>query len=327
MSHTKALLNGLTQVFRDAVKVSLSLFRIMIPVVILVRILQTLGWIEPLAVPFKPLMALVGLPAEMGIVWVTAMVNNLYGAIVVFVSLIREVPVTTAQATILATMMLIAHTLPVELRIAQKSGPRLLFQGISRVGAALVLGGILHLVYTASGRLQGPAKVLFTSDEASAPALGSWLQWARAEAWNLFSIFLIVLALFFLMRLLKELKVIALMDRLLGPLLRFMGIGPKASAITVIGLTTGLAYGGGLIIHEARSGQVEKKDVFFSLTLMGLCHSLIEDTMLMVMIGADLSGILWARLVFAILAVALVVRVTRKLPEGFCDRFLWGAPK
>ena len=39
--------------------------------------------------------------------------------------------VTTAQATVLATMMLIAHTLPVELRIAQKSGPRLLFQGIS----------------------------------------------------------------------------------------------------------------------------------------------------------------------------------------------------
>ncbi len=140
--------------------------------VVLVRILQVLGWIEPLAVPFKPLMGLVGLPAEMGIVWVTAMVNNLYGAIVVFVSLIREVPVTTAQATILATMMLIAHTLPVELRIAQKSGPRLLFQGLSRVGAALVLGGILHLIYTASGRLQGPATVIFTSDQHNCAGFG-----------------------------------------------------------------------------------------------------------------------------------------------------------
>jgi hypothetical protein len=327
MSHAEALLRGLVQVFRDALKVSLALFRIMIPVVVLVRILQVLNWIEPLAVPFKPLMGLVGLPAEMGIVWVTAMVNNLYGAIVVFVSLIREVPVTTAQATVLATMMLIAHTLPVELRIAQKSGPRLLFQGVSRVGAALVLGGILHLIYAASGRLQGPAEVIFTPDQQSAPILGSWLEWARAQAWNLFSIFMIVLALFFLMRLLKELKVIALMDRLLGPLLRLMGIGPKASAITVIGLTTGLAYGGGLIIHEARSGQVEKKDVFFSLTLMGLCHSLIEDTMLMVMIGAHLSGVLWARLVFAILVVALVVKVSQRLPEGLCNRFLWGTPR
>jgi hypothetical protein len=327
MSNAKALLSGFAQVFRDALKVSLALFRIMIPVVILVRILQTLGWIEPLAVPFKPLMGLVGLPAEMGIVWVTAMVNNLYGGIVVFISLIREVPVTTAQATVLATMMLIAHTLPVELRIAQKSGPRLLFQGVSRVGAALALGGILHLIYTASDRLQGPAAVIFTLDQQSAPGLGSWPAWARAEAWNLFSIFMIVLALFFLMRLLKQLKVIAFLDRLLGPLLRLMGIGPKASAITVIGLTTGLAYGGGLIIHEARSGQVEKKDVFFSLTLMGLCHSLIEDTMLMVMIGAHLSGILWARLIFAVLAVALVVRVSQRLPEAFCNRFLWGTPR
>jgi hypothetical protein len=325
--NAKALLNPLVQVFRDASKVSLSLFRIMIPVVVLVRVLQTLGWIEPIAVPFKPLMGLVGLPAEMGIVWVTAMVNNLYGAIVVFISLIREVPVTTAQVTVLATMMLIAHALPVELRIAQKSGPRLLFQGISRIGAALALGGLLHLVYTTSGRLQGPATVLFTADQQSTPALRPWLDWARAEVWNLFSIFLIVLALFFLMRVLKSLKVLALIDRILGPLLRVMGIGPKASAITVIGLTTGLAYGGGLIIHEARSGHVEKEDVFFSLTLMGLCHSLIEDTMLMVMIGANLSGVLWARLMFAILVVALVVKVSQKLPKRFSDQFLWGAPR
>jgi len=327
MKNVKSFLSGLAQIFRDALKVSLALFKIMIPVLVVVRILQTLGWIEPLAVPFKPLMGLVGLPPEMGIVWVTAMVNNLYGAIVVFISLIGEVPVTTAQATILATMMLIAHTLPVELRIAQKSGPRLLFQGISRVGAALVLGGILHLVYTASGRLQGPAAVIFTADQQNPPALGSWLEWAGAQAWNLLTIFMIILGLFLFMRLLKTLKVIALINRVLGPLLSLMGIGPRASAITVVGLTTGLTYGGGLIIHEARSGQVEKRDVFFSLTFMGLCHSLIEDTMLMIMIGAHLSGILWGRLIFAFLAVALVVKVAERLPERFCNRFLWGTPR
>jgi hypothetical protein len=327
MKSMKALLGVLFQVFLDALKVSLALFRIMIPVLVVVRILQALDWIEPLAVPFKPLMGLVGLPAEMGIVWVTAMVNNLYGAIAVFISLIGEVPPTAAQVTVLATMMLIAHALPVELRIAQKSGPRLLFQGVSRVGAALVLGGLLHLIYAASGSLQGPAAVIFTADHQGPQALGSWLDWSVAQVFNLFSIFMIILALFFMMRLLKKLKVIAVMDRILAPFLRFMGIGPKASAITVVGLTTGIAYGGGLIIHEARSGQVEKRDVFFSLTLMGLCHGLIEDTTLMVMIGAHLSGVLWARLVFAILGVALVVKVTERLPEGFCNRFLWGTPR
>ncbi len=66
--------------------------------------------------------------------------------------------------------------------------------------------------------------------------------------------------------------------------------------------------------------------MFFSLTLMGLCHSLIEDTMLMVMIGAHLSGILWARLVFAILAVALVVKSHPKTSRRVLRPLSVGSP-
>ncbi len=106
-----------------------------------------------------------------------------------------------------------------------------------------------------------------------------------------------------------------------------MGIGTKASAITVVGLTMGLTYGGGLIIHEARLGHIHERDVFYSLTLMGLCHGLIEDTLLMVMIGGHLSGLLWARLGFAFVAVSLIVRATARLSPGFCDHYLWARPR
>ena len=54
------------------------------------------------------------------------------------------------------------------------------------------------------------------------------------------------------MRILYAIKVIDLMNKILRPVLKLIGIGPKASAITVIGLTMGLSYGGGLIINEAR---------------------------------------------------------------------------
>ncbi len=111
-------------------------------------------------------------------------------------------------------------------------------------------------------------------------------------------IFCIVLALISLMRLLTWMRITDLLVRMLQPLLRFLGIGREAAPLAIVGMTMGLTYGGGLIIHESRSGRVRPKDVFASLTLMGLTHSVIEDTLLMVMLGGHLSGILFARMIF-----------------------------
>jgi hypothetical protein len=308
----------------DAFRASIDLFKIMIPVIIVVKILQELGLIHYLALPLSPVMKVVGLPGEMGLVWATAMINNPYSAIVVLLSLVKETPISTAQATILCTMMLLAHSLPVELRIAQKSGPRLMFQAFLRLTCAFLLGWFLNLIYSQFGLLQEPATLLLKAESEGIVPTPSLFGWAADQVRNLLSIFLLVLGLFLLMRLLQKLKITDAMNRILRPVLKRMGIGPKASTITVIGLTLGIVYGGGLIIHEARRGGVDKRDVFYSLSLMGLSHGLFEDTLLMMMIGGHLSGILWARLVFSLLAVALLVRLGRLLSEGFCDRFLWG---
>ena len=315
-----ALARAARDVLVQSARVCRELFVVMIPVVLGVKVLQELGAVPYLAMPLAPLMALVGLPPEMGLVWATALVNNLYSAIIVFMTL-GAPPLTQAQMTVLATLILVAHNLPVELGIARKSGARLRFQIVARFGGALVLGMLLHAAYSATGTLQGPAVVLFTAPAAAAaPSLWSW---AVGETWKLISIAGIITALMALMRLLAAVGAIDLLNRLLRPVLRLIGIGPAASGITVAGLTLGVAYGGGLIIHEAKSGRVDKRDVFFSLTLMGLCHSLIEDTLLMAMLGAQLSGILWARLVFALLATALLVKFSARLAPQLADRLLW----
>jgi len=318
---------GLFRLFRDALKVSLDLFKIMVPVIIVVKILKELDLITYLAMPLGPVMKAVGLPAEMGLVWATAMLNNLYGAIAVLVSLVRDAPLTTAQATVLCTMMLVAHSLPVELKIAQTSGPRLIFQALMRLCSALLIGWLLHLFYSFSRLLQDPVNILFMAGAGGITPRETLHSWAAGQALNLFYIFLIVLGLFLLMRLLDKLRIIEVMNRVLRPLLKLLGIGTKASAITVIGLTMGISYGGGLIIHEARSGHIHKKDVFYSLTLMGLSHSLVEDTLLMVMAGGHLSGLLWIRLCFSLAVVMLLVRISSRLPQTFCDKYLWGNPR
>ncbi len=324
MRFLQTSLNASSKVFREAVHVSVGLFKIMIPILILVKALQELGWIAYLALPLEPLMRMVGLPPEMGLVWATAMVNNIYGAAVVFLTLAPEHTLSVAQVTVLSTLVLVAHALPIEVRIAQESGNRFLFQALMRVGCALVLGVILHWSYFLTGWLQQENAIFWQGEIRQNTGL---LLWGLEQLRNLGFIFCIVLALISLMRLLTWLRITDLLVRMLQPPLRFLGIGREAAPLAIVGMTMGLTYGGGLIIYESRSGRVQPKDVFASLTLMGLTHSIIEDTLLMVMLGGHLSGILFARMIFSLLVVAVLVRCLPLLSDSFVHRFLYKLPK
>ena len=308
------------QILKEAMGISLDLFRIMVPVLICVKALQMLGWIKYLALPLEPLMVVVGLPAEMGLVWATAMINNIYGAAVVFLTLAPGHSLSVAQVTVLSTLILVAHALPIEVKIAQKSGNRFWFQMVMRVGGALLLGFVLHWTYHLTGMLQQESVTFLKADISEDPGL---LAWGVSQLRNLAYIFCIILALVILMRVLSWLRVTELLVRILQPVLRLLGIGREAAPLTIVGMTMGLTYGGGLIIRESKSGKVQPRDVFASITLMGLTHSLIEDTLLMVMLGGHLSGILFGRLLFSLLAVAILVRCVPLLSNAFVHRFLF----
>jgi len=290
---------------RDAARISLDLYKVMVPVIIGVKILKELDLISYLAVPLGPLMELAGLPANMGLAWATAILTNIYGGILVYVSLPQADPLTVAQVTVLSTMMLIAHNIPVEGRITQKCGVGFWGQAGLRMGGALVCGMLLNRIFSAAGMLTQPARAVFAASAEQASLVG----WALGEAKNLALIFGVILALILFMRVLSRLRITDLFERLLAPVLGLMGIGPKAANITVIGLVMGLAYGGGLILMEVREGRVSRRDVFSSLSLMSLSHALIEDTLLMTLIGASMQGTFFGRLIFSMLVVAVLSRV------------------
>jgi hypothetical protein len=165
----------------------------------------------------------------------------------------------------------------------------------------------LHHLLAAGGWLSGPAAMVWQPQ----PEDAAWGAWALGQARKLGSIFFIILALMGFMRLLDAVGVNRLVQAALRPVLRLMGIGPSAATVTVIGLTLGFTYGGGLIIAETRSGRLDAAEVFPAMTLMGLAHSLIEDTLLMMLMGGHLLGTFWFRLAFSLAAVGLIVRVWR----------------
>lgn len=300
-------------------RISLELYKIMIPIIIAVKILQELGLIAWLALPLAPVMHLVGLPGEMGLVWATALVNNIYGSMIVFVSLAGQHDLTVAQVTVLGVMILIAHGLPVELQIVRKSGPRMGFQALLRIGGALLLGWMLSKLYAWGGWLQEPNVILWQPE----PESENLLAWGLGQAQNLAMVFVIILALTLIMRVFTAIGLTGLCVRLLAPVLRLLGIGPAAGTLTIVGMVMGLAYGGGMIMHEAHSGKVGSKDIFSSLSLMGLSHSVFEDTLLMIVIGGHVSGLLWARIIFTLVVIALLVRVVAWLGDEFFYRRLF----
>ena len=310
---TKGLLSGLK--FNDWIAevwmIFWSLIRIMVPVLLIVRLIELMGWIEHLALLIEPIMIWVGLPGEMGLVWMSAMVSNIYTGMAVFYQLGIAEQLTIAQVSVLGTMILVAHSLPMEATIAKATGVSLRFTLLLRIGGALVLGMLLHLVYGHFSLLQAPVPLLWQPEASGS----GWANWLIAQLKMLLAALIIIASLTLLIRLLRLLHIERLIHWLLAPVLRALGIGAKAANIMIVGLTLGLSFGGGLLIQEARSGQLPGKDVFMSMTFLGLCHSLIEDTLLLLLLGADLSAILWARLGFSLLVIALLSRILLVLPK------------
>ena len=117
------------------------------------------------------------------------------------------------------------------------------------------------------------------------------------------------------MKLLKYLEIIDKLNRLMEPALERLGMSKKAAPLTIIGTTLGISYGGGIIIKETQSGNLSKKDAFLSVSLMGLSHSLLEDTLLMMTLGASLVGILLGRVIFSILIMIILIYFINRISE------------
>ena len=304
--------------FDEIVTVSVPLFKLMVPIILLVKVLEELGAITLLGQWLGPLMALVGLPEEMGLVWAATIATNIYGGMIVLYSVASDNTLTVAQMTVLGGLLLMAHGLPIETRIAQLAGMRMRVAIITRMLGAFAFAWLLHLFYDQTQTLQEPAQMMW-QPQPIPEGLGYWLL-AQAKALVMIQVIIIILLTFLkIMRLLGVEKIIQWMLR---PLLKLMGIGKEATTITLVGITLGIAFGGGLLIKEAHAGHVSKKDVFTSLLLLGFCHSLIEDTLLVMLLGAHLSGVLWFRLVFAFMFTGAMSYWLTKVSPAFQQKHL-----
>lgn len=313
----KKLIAGGHEILRDSISLYWTLLKVMVPVMLIVEVGVRLGLIDWIAYICAPVMGLVGLPAEMAVVIASGLMVGIYGAAAALLPLLGGMEYSVADATILGTMLVLAHGLPVEQRIAQKAGCRLFFPLALRLGSAFVLGAILNVIYQYFDIFQEPAKVLWAADTQTD---GSWLSWGINNAISLFWVFWIILGLIVLLKVLEITGITKGLTKLLAPSLRLMSIGPNAAPLTMIGALLGLSFGGGLIIREVEKGHLQPKSIFLAICFMCLCHSLIEDTLLVMTLGADWTGVLLGRVIFSFAIMIPIGLVVLKMNER---QFRW----
>lgn len=296
---------------RRTAGVCLDLFKVMVPALIVVKILEVAGIFGPIADAISPVMALAGLPGEAGLAWVTGMLSNMYGGLTITAGMIHPLHLNTAQVTTLGCMLLVSHSLPVEITVAARAGVKPWFLIPFRLITGLILGIILGQIFKATGTLQGTPSVIWSAAEQGA----GLFEWILGTLRSMATIFIVILAILGLMDILDRLGIMTLLKNIFRPVFTPMGIGDEASTITVIGLVLGISYGGGMIIREAGRGTIPPRQILASVSFMSICHAVIEDTLLVGSLGVWAVAALPGRILYSWITMFLLLLVSRHLSD------------
>ncbi|HRO57756.1 MAG TPA: nucleoside recognition domain-containing protein [Burkholderiaceae bacterium] len=305
---------------RRSRRLFVTLMKVMLPVMIAVQIAEHLGWVDALGHAIGPAMGLLNLPPEAGLIWVTGVFVGVYGAIAAMIGLAASLEMTAGQLSALCAMVLFAHALPVEQAIVRRAGASFWATAALRLGVAIVYGGAVAWFSAWSGMLTEPVSLAWlqgsgasTGADAGADAgVAALIAWLQGTAFSLAITFAIIVGLLVLLDLLERSGITPRITAALTPLLKFSGLESRAAPVTTVGVLLGLSYGGALIIDEAERQQFTARTRFLALSWLSLSHSLIEDTALLVALGADI----WIVLVGRVLVTLLVVAALARLLDG-----------
>jgi spore maturation protein SpmB len=292
----------LVNIFQETTKIFWILFKVILPVVIVIRALELIGAIPFLAKFLEPLTSFIGIDGSLGLVWMAAILVNIYAGLAAFASLQAIFDYSVAETTILGLIILIAHSLPIEVAIAKKSRISWIFNLSFRFINAIVAGKILNLLFTKYELFNEPNQsVLQVPNE-----LVSNFEWATLQIQNFFIIFLIIFFIISTINVLKAFGVWSFIIHIMKIPLSYLGMSEKVANIILIGLTLGISFGGGFLIEESKKNNISKKDILLSLSFLSLCHSIIEDTILILLLGSHISGILFFRFIYTVIIILLM---------------------
>ncbi len=282
----------LTRSFRKALISSYGLLRLILPISLLVRLADYYGLLEYLSQFLEPLFIYIGLPGSVAVVFLTSIFLPLYAPIAIIVSMSMGL----RELTILALMCQIAHNLPVESAIQAQTGTPFWRMFTLRIALALLVAFVLNRILP-----QDMGMPLFSQQASSSiDSLGElFMAWLKSSLGMSLLIIGIIFLLQFFYALLIKYQLIDRLTKALAPVLRFFGLQQNTGFLFLIGYIVGLAYGGAMMIEQMQDGRVNKSEARDLNYHLAVSHSLIEDTLIFVVLGVSIWWILAVRLSLA----------------------------
>ena len=283
------------------------LLSIVIPVSFAVFLLQELGILVAISGALTPLFERTGLSGVGALGFVAGVITNPYTV----VAIIGTAGLPVREIAILSVMCLIAHNFPVELSILRRTGSSVARMFALRLGCALIAGLALNLLMPGRGGLEAdgspPAGAESVLGAAASPAeFGAALwEWAVSTAQLAGTILVILTALMVFVHLLRAYGVIERIAGALAPLMRIFGLPEATSFLWLVCNLLGLSYGAAVLLEEEQAGRLRPADGDLLNHHVAVSHSMLEDTMIFVAVGAPLLWISIPRLVLALAAVWL----------------------
>ncbi len=294
------------------------LLTIIVPVSFAVLLLRQLGALDAVSAALSPLFSIVGLSGVGAMAFVAGVISSPYTV----VAIIGTVDFAVREIAILSVMSLIAHNFPVELAIMKRTGTGVVRMFVVRLTAALAAGFALQAWLPAGLEPAGGAGGSFAAGSAGTDAAGESLgaaaealptspfgealaEWAISTLRLAAIIVLILCALMVAVRLLRAYGVIDLLARVLQPLMRAFGLPRETAFLWLVCNLMGLTYGAAVVLEEERSGRLTPDDGDLLNHHIGISHSIFEDTMIFLAVGAPFVWITMPRVVLAAAAVWL----------------------
>ncbi|MDR1356356.1 MAG: nucleoside recognition domain-containing protein [Tannerellaceae bacterium] len=277
----------------------LWLLKIILPVSLGVELLRYFGLLAYVAEWFGPLFALIGLPGETAIVFITSVFCPLYAPI----ALISTMSLGGREATILALMCLVSHSLIIESSVQAKTGSGFWEMTVLRLVMSFVIALTLNFVMPHEGwSVVGSAAGLAGADESFGGVL---LDWLGGSLRIVGTILVIVTLLMILHYVLDEFRLMTGISALFAPLMKVMGLPRETAFLWFVGNIVGLAYGGAIMVEQVREGKLTPAAGNLLNYHLAVNHSMLEDTLIFVAIGIPALWILLTRLAFAAAVVWL----------------------
>ena len=277
----------------------LWMIKIILPISFLTAVLAWTGWLANLDFLLAPLMGFMGLPSMAALPILIGGLTGIYGGIAAMAVL----PFTMAEMTLLANFLLICHNLIQEGVVQAKSGLNPVKATLFRISAAVTTVWVMTFFIPTDP---------FSSAQAGAVAASAQTFDAMACEWavsmlNLcVKVFFIIMAILTLLEIAKGMGWVLPVVKALSPALKLLGLSEKVGILWMTAVVFGLAYGGAVIVEEARQGHISKEELEELQLSIGINHSMVEDPILFMAFGIGAFWLWVPRIITAMAATRML---------------------